>query len=197
MMGFCHESILILCSQNLLFFFFYTWNLNHSYGVFPTLKCRRILSIFSRPCIVLLFQLFNLCGSYSSVCWKVSVKLIFFQMADQLFQKYVLKSSLLQWFRCYIYYMLHFPMCGIYFWTFFFFFPVVYSCTYITLFSLGDFIVCFNVPRQLLLCKFSFRDFLAILTCLFFYLNFRLNLSSSLKMCVDTFIGIALNWGTN
>ena len=40
----------------------------------PTLKCRRILSIFSRPCIVLLFQLIpNLCGIYSSVCWTQSI----------------------------------------------------------------------------------------------------------------------------
>ena len=105
----------------------------------PTLKCRRILSIFSRPCIVLLFQLFlNLCGSYSSVCWKISVKLIFFQMADQLFQKCVLKSSLLQWFR-----VLHLLYATFsYVWSLFLdflslFFPVVYSCTYITLFSLG------------------------------------------------------------
>jgi len=96
MMGFCHESILILCSQNLLIIFFFSipgiWIIVMKFS--PTLKCRRILSIFSRPCIVLLFQLIpNLCGIYSSV-----YLLIFFQMADQLFQKYLLKSSLLQWF---------------------------------------------------------------------------------------------------
>ena len=131
-MGFCHASILILCSQNLLIISFFStpgvWIIVTKFS--PALKCRRILSIFSRPCTVLLFQLIpNLCGIYSSVCWKISVKLIFFQMADRLSQKYLLKSSsLLQWLGCYIYYMLHFPVCCIYFWTFsflFVFFTVV------------------------------------------------------------------------
>ena len=139
-MGFCHESILILCSQNLLIIFSFSipgiWIIVMKFS--PTLKCRRILSIFSRPCIVLLFQLIpNLCGIYSSVCWKIPVKLIFFQMADQLFQKYLLKSSLLQWFGVLHLLYATFSYVLYLFLDFFFFFPVVYSCTYITLFSLG------------------------------------------------------------
>ena len=144
-MGFCHASILILCSQNLLIISFFStpgvWIIVTKFS--PALKCRRILSIFSRPCTVLLFQLIpNLCGIYSSVCWKISVKLIFFQMADRLSQKYLLNLHLCfsDWdatfIICYTF-LCVVSISGLSLFCLFFSQWSVYSCTYITPFSLG------------------------------------------------------------